>query len=391
MKGIVLKSVERIAYMGIISFGLISLLGDIIYEGARGIISPYLETLGATAVVVGVVGGLGDFLGYALRLVSGYIADVKRTYWLLVFLGYGLLVSIPLLAFANLWQIAIILILVERIAKALRSPARDTLLSVISSSVGSGKAFGLHELLDQIGAILGPGIVALTLLVTGNYSNSFIVLIIPYAILMLVLTLTYSNLKTYTSSMVPSAAARGGEKGAKLPLRFKIYTMAVFFNTLGLIHILLILYKASPIMASWTIPLLYLFVQAVDAVSAIISGYAYDVFGMKILVIPFALSIIPPILAVTGGLWNIIVASIVFGIILGMQESTYRAAVSDTVPVGVSGTAYGIFNSLYGLGYLVSGYVYGLLLDSGLVEISALYALITQLASITLLYKSTFS
>ena len=122
---------KRVAYLGILLFGLVSLSGDLIYEGARGIIPAYLYSLGASALIVGMVSGLGEFLGYGLRLVSGYLADVTKAYWRLTVLGYLLLVSIPLLALTNNWQIAVILILIERFAKALRSPSRDTLLLVV--------------------------------------------------------------------------------------------------------------------------------------------------------------------------------------------------------------------------------------------------------------------
>ena len=76
------------AYIGILLFGIVSLMGDVVYEGARGILPTYLKFLGASAVIVGLVGGLGDFLGYALRLVSGFLADTTRAYWFFIFLGY---------------------------------------------------------------------------------------------------------------------------------------------------------------------------------------------------------------------------------------------------------------------------------------------------------------
>jgi len=151
---------SRSAYVGILLLGIVSLMGDVVYEGSRGLVPDYLKFLGATAFIVGLVGGLGEFLGYALRLASGFFADTTRAYWLFIFLGYGLIASIPLLGLAGSWKIAVILVLLERLGKACRSPSRDTVLSIISKDVGAGKAFGIHEFLDQIGAIAGPLIVA---------------------------------------------------------------------------------------------------------------------------------------------------------------------------------------------------------------------------------------
>jgi MFS-type transporter involved in bile tolerance (Atg22 family) len=159
------------AYVAILLLGIVSLLGDVVYEGSRGIVTPYLEFLGASAFAIAFFGRFGEFLGYALRLVSGRLADTTRAYWIFIFLGYGLIVSIPLLGIVGMWQIAVILVLLERIGKAVRSPSRDAVLSIVSRGVGTGKAFGIHELLDQIGAILGPLIVAGLMFYTSNNYN----------------------------------------------------------------------------------------------------------------------------------------------------------------------------------------------------------------------------
>src|SRR5512137_2072013 len=147
---------RKTAFQLIILFGLVSLFGDIIYEGARSVNGPYLKTMGTSAAIVGIIGGIGEFLGYAIRLVSGYFADRTRAYWLFTFVGYGLLISVPLLSLAGIWQVAAIFIVAERLGKALRSPAKDTILSQAAKQVGTGWGFGLNEAMDQIGAIAGP-------------------------------------------------------------------------------------------------------------------------------------------------------------------------------------------------------------------------------------------
>ena len=171
--------------MGILLLGIVSLLGDIVYEGSRGLVPDYLKFLGATAVVVGLVGGLGDFIGYALRLVSGFLVDATRAYWIFILVGYGLIASIPLLGIATGLEIAILLVLLERLGKALRAPSRDTVLSIISRGVGAGKAFGFHELLDQIGAIIGPALVAVAMFYSSNnFRLTFSFLLIPFIMLL---------------------------------------------------------------------------------------------------------------------------------------------------------------------------------------------------------------
>jgi MFS family permease len=365
---------RKTAYFGILLLGIVSLMGDVVYEGSRGIVPSYLEFLGATALIVGLIGGLGDFLGYAARLVSGFLADTTRAYWFFIFLGYGLIVSIPLLGLSLGLEIAVILVLLERFGKAFRSPSRDTVLSIISKDVGAGKAFGIHELLDQIGAIVGPSIVAFLMLSTNNYNFTFAFLFLPFLMLLVVLAYTYKRIGSKAIAVEPKKIEGKKEKLAR---PFYIYTFAVLLNSVGLIPYTLILYKASeilPLTQQWIVPLIYLLIQGVDAPMALIAGYAYDKFGIGVLVMPFLLSFFPPLLTMVGAeLSTLIAAAIVFGLVLGTQESIYRAAVSELTPISSRGTAYGIFNTAYGIGFLISGILYGLLIELKLPFIAVVF------------------
>ncbi|MCP8307232.1 MAG: MFS transporter [archaeon] len=376
----------KAAYVAILLLGIVSLMGDLVYEGSRGIIPDYLNFLGAPALFVGLVTGLGEFLGYAMRLVSGILADTTKAYWFFIFAGYGLIIAVPLMAFSWGWEVIALLVLVERFGKAVRSPSRDTVLSVVSKGIGSGKAFGIHEFLDQIGAILGPLIVVVLMLYTKNdYSNVFKFMIIPYFVMLLALSYTYKRVRgqTYAETRV--------EEKQGLTKSFYIYTIAVTLNTIGLIHISLILFKASeilqPIHQQWIVPVLYLVVQGIDAPIALISGYFYDRAGVKVLFMPFILSTLPPILALLSNqLLMLVAASVFFGLVLGMQESIYRAAVADLAPLTSRGKAYGLFNTAYGLGFLASGTIYGSFMDYRIPSIAVVaYALLTQIVAIFLL------
>jgi MFS family permease len=381
------KQIEiRAAYMAIILLGIVSLMGDLVYEGSRGIIPDYLNFLGASALIVGLVTGLGEFLGYAMRLFSGILADTTKAYWFLIFVGYGLIVAVPLMAFPWEWQAVALLVLVERFGKALRSPPRDTVLSMVSKGIGSGKAFGIHEFLDQIGAILGPLIVVTLMFYTKNdYSSVFKFMILPYFIMLIALIYTYKSIRdqAYTEKKVEE------EKG--LTKSFYVYTAAVTLNTIGLIHISLILFKASeilqPVHQQWIVPALFLIAQSIDAPIALISGYFYDKLGVKVLLIPFIISTLPPILTLTSNqLIMLVAASLVFGSVLGMQESIYRATVADLTPITSRGKAYGLFNTAYGLGFLASGAIYGSFIDYRISIIGVIaYSLVMQLIAIILL------
>ena len=379
---------KKNAYIAILLFGVVSLFGDMVYEGARGVIPAYMMLLGATGVVVGFVGGFGDFLGHAIRLMSGRLADTTKSYWFFTIVGYGMIISIPLLALSNSWHMAALLIITERLGKALRSPSRDTLLSIIGKDVGSGRAFGIHEALDQTGAIAGPLMLAMILLYTNsNYEITFSFLFIPYVMMLIALFFIYrkfSDVGTYEKKKGKNESLGGN---------FYLYSLAVFLNTLGLVSALLINYRASQILPQgevWIIPLIYTLIMGVDALSALPSGYIYDKIGTKFLFIPFIISIVPSVLAVSAGsLMIILLAAIFSGFILGMQESVYRAAVADMAPIESRGFAYGIFNASYGFALLASGLVFGYFIDATVsMQTVLIYSVLLQVIAMLVLWKS---
>src|SRR5512135_3600399 len=179
-----MSDAKKQAFRFIILMGLVSLCGDITYEGGRSVAGPYLALLGAGAATVGFFSGLGEFLGYALRLASGAIADRTKAYWPLTFIGYGLILAVPFLAFAHHWPFAVLCIILERVGKAIRSPARDAILSYATKNVGRGFGFAIHEAMDQIGAVTGPLFLSIILLGGGGYRKGFLFLFVPALIVL---------------------------------------------------------------------------------------------------------------------------------------------------------------------------------------------------------------
>ena len=364
---------NRAAYTAVLMMGVVSMLGDICYESGRGIAPDYLRFLGASAFMVGAVSGAGEFIGYAARLLSGPLADRSRAYWLFIFLGYGLIIAIPLMGFTiNMWLV-IAFVIVERLGKALRSPSRDAVISVVSLGMGSGKAFGLHEFIDQIGAVVGPAFLGLMMMWTvNNFSVSLQSLFPFYILMMAVLYLVYRRI----SCTMEEIKRQSTTSDEKLDRGFWMYSGAVLVNTVGLMPVALILYNGAKILESggqlWLVPFLYVIVQLIDAPMALVSGYLYDRVGVKFLAVPFALSVLPLAFQSLVGLPGVILACVSYGLVLGMQESIYRAAVTDIVSFGRRGSAYGFFNVMLGVGTFVSGAVFGYMLDA---QISPLFML----------------
>ena len=371
-------NLRKRAFNLIVLFGLVSLFGDIAYEGARSVNGPYLKLLAANALIVGIITGAGEFLGYGLRLLSGYLSDRTKSYWFLTFLGYGMLISVPLLSLAGIWQLAAVFIILERIGKAIRSPARDTILSQASSQIGTGFSFGLHEALDQIGAVVGPLIFTGFFMLLGrqvisiaDYQKGYAFLWLPVLLVMLCLFISYRR--------VPSPASlESVSKKSRLPNKlsgvFWLYTLFTFVATAGFCNFVLIAFhfKVRNIFPDARIPLLYAIAMGVDAVVALAIGKMYDMFknksdnqsaGLNLLIIIPIISFLMPILAFSQNYNFIIIGVCFWGIVMGIHETIMRSAIADITSLEKRGTGYGIFNTTYGLAVFLGSVLLGFLYD----------------------------
>jgi len=370
----------------IILLGIVSLFGDITYEGARSVAGPYLYTLGASAGVVSLVAGIGEFVGYALRLASGYLVDRTKAYWPLTFIGYGLLLSIPLLAFAGYWQLAAVLIILERMGKAIRTPARDTMLSYAAKGVGRGWGFAVHEALDQVGAIIGPIVFSLVLLSHAGYHEGFTLLWIPALLTLAVLTLARKKVPSPQKLETRGETNEQNGKG-KLPKVFWLYTVFTLFSVAGFANFQLISYhlKVQAIVPDAQIPMMYAIAMGVDAIAALLVGKTYDRIGLiSLLAVP--LLTLPISFLAFSHSYNLVLMSIIlWGMVMGIQETIMRAAIADLTPVDRRGFAYGIFNTVYGAGWLLGAPLMGLLYELS-INYLILFTVVMELTSIPLFF-----
>lgn len=357
---------RRRALRFIVFLGLVSLMADVTYESARSLIGPYLAVLGASAALVGAIGGFGELIGYGLRPLSGYLADRLRRPWLLTILGYAMnVLAIPLLALTRAWPIAAALILIERMGKAIRTPARDTMLSHAASQVGPGKGFGLHEALDQIGAVVGPLLMALILQTSGRYDLAFGVLLIPALLTLALLVAARWLYPTPQHLEVPAADPSPGiPKGITAP-RFRIYLAFVACSVAGLVHFQLLSYhlKRYALLPDAAIPALFAAAMLVDAAAGLLFGILYDRFGSGVLVtIPaFSAAVAPLVFA--GHPVPLLLGAMLWGAVIGGQETIMRAAIPSLVAPEERSTAYGLFNGIYGLAWFVGSAMMGFIYE----------------------------
>lgn len=367
----------------VILLGVVSLFADVTYEGARSIAGPFLATLGATGTAVGVVAGFGELVGYGLRLVSGLISDRTRRYWSITVLGYAVnLAAVPLLALAGRWEMAAALLIAERVGKAIRTPARDAMLSHATSRLGAGWAFGLHEALDQVGAVAGPLIVAAVLQARNSYREGFVILLAPALMAITVLLIARilyprpRDLEPITPELEP----------AGFPRAYWLYLGAVGLVAAGYVDFPLIAYhfqRTAVVSQSW-IPVFYAVAMGVDAVAALVFGRLYDRIGISALVFVSLMSSLFAPFAFLGGFRGALFSMALWGIGMGAQESVMRAAVARMVPPDRRGSAYGFFNAGYGVAWFLGSAALGALYDISIPALIA-FSVATQLASVPLL------
>jgi MFS family permease len=346
----------------VLAFGVVSGLSDIVYEGARSITGPLLASFGASAVLVGFVTGAGEAVALVLRLPFGMLSDRTGRPWPITVAGYVItLLAAPLLAVAwALWPAAVLTVL-ERFGKAVRTPARDTMLAQASTDLGRGRAFALHEALDQTGALVGPLLVAAAIALLGGLSWGFAVLAVPAAAALVALArvrLAVPRPDVYEHGADGVAAA---SDAAPLPRRFWLYAGFAALNMTGFATWGVLAYHLDvrDVVGTAVIPVMYALAMGLAAAGALASGWLYDRVGLRgLAIVPLFTAVVPflsfsldPVLAWVG--------AAVWGLGLGIHESTMRAAVADLVPARRRGTGYGAFTAVYGIAWLAGGTVIG--------------------------------
>ncbi|MFZ2636664.1 MAG: MFS transporter [Rectinemataceae bacterium] len=390
-----MKTSHKAAYSFLVLMGVVSLFSDLTYEGARSIVGPYLLLLGAPAATVGFVSGLGEFIGYALRLLTGYISDKTKRYWLMTIIGYAInLIAIPALALATDfgWVYACGLMVVERFGKAIRSPAKTTIASFAAQEVGAGKGFALQETLDQIGAFLGPVMLSIVLTLKGGgenlsgYSLGFVILGIPAAIalgLLLVARKRYPNPQEFDTT-------KPVENRAELRPAYWFYLIGIALLAAGFADFPLMSYHFvnDGIFTGNQVPMLYALAMLVDAFAALFFGRMYDKKGVTAIIISTVVSsFFAPFAFLSGTPWLATVGVILWGVGMGAQESILKAAVTTMVPKEKRGTAFGIFNAGFGAFWFLGSWLMGILYDKSLVAL-VVFSLLAQLAALPFFFKS---
>lgn len=378
----------------IILMGVVSLLSDMTHEGARSIYGTFLYMSGASATVIGFVSGLGEFLGNSLILYTGWIADKTKKYWTMTIIGYSInLLAIPALALVseNGWILACSLILVERIGRAIRKPSKSTMVSFASKDIGEGKTFAIMEFMDQIGAFLGPFLLFFVLLFKGENSDFntyrliFVLLGIP-AILTLIILLIAKKKFPNPSDFESETKS---DKSIEINNNFIFYLIAISLFAFGFIDFPLISLHISKlsIISNDVLPLLYALAMIVDAFAALLFGWIFDKYGIRVLILSTLLSSTFAIFVFSFKSMSLIILGIImWGIGMGAQESILKSTVAMIIPKENRSMGFGVFEMVFGLAWFMGSWFLGYLYDINITLMISI-SVIVQLLSIPFYFK----
>jgi MFS family permease len=372
---------RKLALRFVLIIGVVQLFADMTYEGARGIIGPFLGTLGASATVVGFTAGFGELMGYAFRSVTGYFADKTHKYWVFIFAGYLVnMLAVPALALAGNWPLAAVLVVAERTGRAIRKPSTDALLSHAGSQIGHGWAFGLNEFLDQTGATIGPLIMALILYRHGGYHKAFALLLIP--------ALLCVGMVTVARMLYPRPHELEARQPVKLETKgfskaYWLYVVAGALIAAGFADFSLVAFhfQRTGSVAPSLVPVFYAAAMVTSALAALVFGRLLDKLGLPAVAVAFFLGAFFAPCVFLGGFTLALVGMILWGIGMGAQDSLLKALLSGVIPPGKRSTAFGVFDTVFGVAWFAGSAGMGWLYDKSVVGL-IVFSVLLQLAAL---------
>ncbi|ACL58041.1 MFS transporter [Methylobacterium nodulans] len=369
------------AFRFVLIMGIVNLFSDMTYEGGASINGPYLGALGASAALISIIAGLGEFLGYSMRPVAGYFADKTGRYWTITFVGYAInLLAVPIMALAGTWQVAAALIPAERVGRAIRKPTVEAMLSYTTAKHGKGWVYGVNTALDETGAAIGPLVIALVLFLKEKYQ-------IAYALLAISALLALASL---TIARVGFPLPCRLEEGRTAPAigftsSYWLYMLAGAFFAAGLMSFELISYHLSTaqIVATPWIPMFLAFSTGCGVVASLVMGRLYDRAELPVIIAAVFLSSLFAPFVFLGSFSFALVGMALWGIGYATQDTLLKALIAGVLPEGKRNLAFGLFYVGYGTGWLIGSIVTGLLYERSRTSL-VVFAVVAQLASMSI-------
>jgi len=356
----------------VLVISLVSLLNDASSEIIYPLLPLFLSlSLGASPAIVGLIEGGAESISSFLKLFAGYFSDRTGKRKTLVVSGYALAgLARPLLGFATSWPQVFAVRFADRIGKGIRSAPRDAMIADSASSSERGLAFGFHRAMDHMGAVVGPliGYVLLIMFAAdadaptqGEYKLIFLAASVPALAAVLVAAFAIRETSAKQRGKAQQLAAATVAAPAAAPPSFSLRGFDGNFKRFLVILALFTLSNSSDAflllrareagISTQTIPLLWAALHASKVISSLVGGDLSDRLGRKTLIVAgwlFYAAVYAgfAFVSTAGGAWALF---LVYGIYFGLAEGAEKALVADLVPADRRGTAYGLYNLAFSL------------------------------------------
>jgi predicted MFS family arabinose efflux permease len=377
------RETAKLAFRFVLIFGFVNLFADMTYEGARSIAGPFLGSLGASAAVVGFIAGCGEMAGFGLRSVFGYFADKTRQYWAFAFVGYSInMLAVPALALAGNWPVAAALMVSERTGRAIRRPAVEAMLSRAGTSIGHGWVFGLNEALDQTGATFGPLITAYILYRRGGYHHAFAALLISALLSIGVLAVAFFVHRRSDEPEGESIEAPA-QKGFSRAYWFFVAAGALTAAGFADFSLIAFHFQKSGAISPDVIPIFYSVAMATGAFSALALGKLLDKYGLRVVLFAFGLAAFFAPLVFLNTPKLELAGMVLWGVGMGAQDSCLKAILSTTVHSRRRSTAFGVFDTGFGMAWFAGSAAMGILYERSIPAL-VIFSVVSQLLALPL-------
>lgn len=371
------------AFAFVFILGIVNLFADMTYEGGASINGPFMGMLGASAAAISIVAGLGEFLGYGVRLLAGFVADKTGKYWMFTFIGYAInLLAVPAMVFAGSWQMAAIFVCLERVGRGIRKPTVEAMLSYTTGKLGRGWVYAMNTALDETGAMLGPLVIATMLFFKADYRTGYAALLITSLLAMIALTVARVVFP------MPSRLERGRTAQAKgFTKSFWLFMLAGSLFAAGLMSFELISFHlvSKGIVTGYWIPVFLALSTAGGIVASLVFGKLYDRIGNPVVLVAVLFSALFGPLVFFGNFITILMGMFLWGVGYATQDTLLKAIIASLLPEGKRNTAFGLFYMGYGGGWLLGSIVTGLLYSYS-IPLLVGFAMCIQIASIPIFY-----
>ena len=354
---------------GVWALGVVSLLMDLSSEMIHALLPLYLVTvLGTSMVTVGVIEGIAEATASIVKIFSGALSDRLGKRKLLAAAGYGLAAfTKPVFPLAPTIAWLIAARFIDRIGKGIRGAPRDALIADLAAPDLRGASFGLRQSLDTIGAVLGPLVAMLfMLLLADNFTAVFWIAVIPAFLSFAVIVFFVRDPDRAPGTTAVRAPLSRAEVGRLRPAYWLVVGIATVFTLARFSEAFLLLRAQSVGLALAFVPVVMVVMNVVYAAAAWPAGALSDRIGRYgLLGGGFAILVVADlILAFGSNIAAIALGTALWGLHMGLTQGLLASLVADTAPADLRGTAFGMFNLITGVAMLAASVVAGALWDA---------------------------